>query len=95
MPLDMTNTSGDHWLAFVLDFITVAFELWQSLILSWIVYTSFYLARYVYQINEPFDWTDWVQANLMITLTVLGVQGLYNKIGFLFIELDMLREGND
>ena len=71
----------------------LSFDLFPSLVLCQIVITSFYISRAVY--FDENDVADFVQRSVLGILTIFGVQGSLNKIGFMFIETELLREGND
>ena len=55
---------------------------------------SFYLSRCIY-FDESFNIARFIFDNLGLVIYCAIVHALTNKLGFLFIELDVLREGND
>ena len=90
LPLDLT-TSEIKWIFLPL---VLSFDLFPSLVLSQIVITSLCVSRSVF-FDKKFDVATFVLMSLLEALAICCVQGFVNKIGFMFIETELLREGND
>ena len=94
LPLDFQGTMNDHWYSLALEIAVLSFDLFPSLVLTQIIVTSFYVSRSVY-FDEKIDVPNLVQISLIAFSTICGIQGMFNKIGFIVIETELLREGND
>ena len=94
LPLDFEGTTNDHWYSLALEIAVLSFDLFPSLVLTQIIVTSFYVSRSVY-FDEKIDVSNLVQISLIAFSTICGIQGMFNKIGFIVIETELLREGND
>ena len=94
MPLDLSGFTQDHLYAIVLDIFLYSFDVWSGLILGLVMTASLFGARAVY-FEESFAVGGFINITLLVSLAVLATQCFYNKIGFLVIETELLREGND
>lgn len=94
LPLEEEGTSAKSWafLAFQITFLTFGF--WQTVFVGCAILTSFSLSRLIY-FDESFNMLRFIVVNLLFVVFSAFVNGLTNKIGFLFVELDVLRSGND
>lgn len=93
LPLEGAG-DGSYWFTFALSFIGLSFGFWQSIFCGTATSASASLSRFLY-FDEPFGVSRLLLNNIALVLNCIIIHGLTNKLGFLVIEIDVLREGND
>ena len=94
LPIPDERILSSTWLTLGVAAFFGAFRLWEVLIGAVAVFTSFKLSRYLY-FDESINVASLIFLSLLFGLLGAMIHGLMNKLCFFYIDVEVLREGNE